>query len=66
MGTAGGVLVNQFHVPAIGYGPGSEDTCHVPNESVSVARVREAIYGTAAMAHSLVGVPVCGWTIDEI
>ena len=38
MGTAGGVLVNEFHVPAIGYGPGSEDTCHVPNESVSVAR----------------------------
>ena len=66
MGTAGGVLVNQFHVPAIGYGPGAEDTCHVPNESVSVARVREAIYGTAAIAHSLVGVPVCGWTIDEI
>lgn len=66
MGTAGGVLVNQFHVPAIGYGPGAEDTCHVPNESVSVARLREAIYGTAAIAHGLVGVPVCGWTIDEI
>lgn len=66
MGTAGGVLVNEFHVPAIGYGPGAEDTCHVPNESVSVARVSEAIYGTAAIAHSLVGIPVCGWTVDEI
>lgn len=66
MGTAGGVLASQFGVPAIAYGPGSEDTCHGPNESVSVARASQAIYGTAAIAHSLVGVPVCGWTLDEI
>ncbi|MHB8863344.1 MAG: M20 family metallopeptidase [Pirellulaceae bacterium] len=66
MGTAGGVLVNEFHVPAIGYGPGCEETCHVPNESVSVARLSQAIYGSAAIAHSLIGVPVCGWTVDEI
>lgn len=66
MGTAGGVLSNQFNVPAIAYGPGSEDTCHGPNESVSVARATRAIYGTAAIVHSLVGVPVCGWTLDEI
>ena len=31
-----------------------------------VARVSQAIYGTAAIAHSLVGIPVCGWTVDEI
>jgi len=66
MGTAGGVLVNEFRVPAIGYGPGSEETCHVPNESVPVARFSQAIYGTAAITHALVGVPVCGWTVDEI
>ena len=46
--------------------PAAEDTCHVPNESVSVARVSQAVYGTAAIAHSLVGIPVCGWTVDEI
>jgi len=66
MGTAGGVLLNDFQVPAIGYGPGAEDTCHTPNETVSIARVAEATYGTAAIAHSLVGIPVCGWTVDEI
>ena len=66
MGTAGGVLVNQFGVPAIAYGPGSEDTCHGPNESVSVTRASQAVYGTAAITHSLIGVPVCGWTLDEI
>ncbi len=66
MGTAGGVLMNQFDVPAIAYGPGSEDTCHGPNESVSVAHASQAVYGTAAITHSLVGVPVCGWTLDEI
>lgn len=66
MGTSGGVLMNQFDVPAIAYGPGSEDTCHGPNESVSIARASQAVYGTAAITHSLVGVPVCGWTLDEI
>lgn len=66
MGTAGGVLVNQFKIPAIAYGPGSEETCHGPNESVPVALAGQAIYGTAAITHSLVGVPVCGWTLDEI
>ncbi|MHB8900391.1 MAG: M20 family metallopeptidase [Thermoguttaceae bacterium] len=65
MGTAGGVLA-ALGIPAIAYGPGSEDTCHGPNESVSVARASQAIYGTAAIVHSLVGVPVCGWTLDEI
>jgi acetylornithine deacetylase/succinyl-diaminopimelate desuccinylase-like protein len=66
MGTGGGALVNQFGVPAIAYGPGSEDTCHGPNESVRLARVSQAIQGTAAIAHRLIGVPVCGWTLDEI
>ncbi len=66
MGTAGGVLVSEFNVPAIAFGPGAEATCHVPNESVPVDLVSQAIYGTAAIAHSLVGVPVCGWTLDEI
>jgi acetylornithine deacetylase/succinyl-diaminopimelate desuccinylase-like protein len=66
MGTAGGVLLDQFKVPAIAYGPGSEDSCHRPNESVRVDRVSESIYGTAAIVHSLVGVPVCGWTVGPI
>ncbi len=66
MGTAGGVLVNEFSVPAIGFGPGEESQAHAPNESVSVDKITQAVYGTAAIAHALVGVPVCGWASDEI
>jgi acetylornithine deacetylase/succinyl-diaminopimelate desuccinylase-like protein len=61
MGTAGGVLVDEFGVPTIGYGPGQETTCHCANERVSVDRVIEATYGTASIVHSLIGLPVFGW-----
>jgi acetylornithine deacetylase/succinyl-diaminopimelate desuccinylase-like protein len=66
MGTAGGVLLDEFSIPTIGYGPGVETKCHAPNETVSEARIIAAVYGTAAIAHALVGVPVCGWTSEEI
>ena len=66
MGTAGGVFVNEFRIPCIGYGPGSEDLAHAANESVEISALQEATYGTAAIAHGLVGIPVCGWTSDEI
>ena len=52
--------------PTIGYGPGEEASSHVPDESVSLKAISTAVYGTAAIAHSLVGVPVFGWVPDEI
>ncbi len=66
MGTAGGVLVNDFAVPTIGYGPGEEASAHRGDESVALEAISTAVYGTAAIVHSLVGVPVFGWTPDEI
>ena len=66
MGTAGGVLTREFGIPVIGYGPGDETQAHSQNESVDVRKVYEAVYGTAAIVHSLVGIPVFGWTSDEI
>ncbi|NPU97830.1 MAG: M20/M25/M40 family metallo-hydrolase [Candidatus Omnitrophica bacterium] len=66
MGTAGGTLVNEFHVPTIGYGPGNEETAHSVNEYVDLANVQEAVYGTAVIIHGLIGIPVFGWTSDEI
>ena len=65
MGTAGGLLT-QFKVPTIGYGPGSEDKAHSINESVEIEKLAETVYGTAAIVHSLLGIPVFGWTSDEI
>ncbi len=66
MGTAGSVLTGKFHVPTIGYGPGSELMAHAVDESVSADKISEAVYGTAAIVHSLIGIPVFGWTADEI
>ncbi|MBN1341453.1 MAG: M20/M25/M40 family metallo-hydrolase [Phycisphaerae bacterium] len=66
MGTAGGVLVGEYGIPTIGYGPGDEDHVHTANEYVETAKIVEGVYGTTAMVHGLIGVPVCGWTCDEI
>jgi acetylornithine deacetylase/succinyl-diaminopimelate desuccinylase-like protein len=66
MGTSGSILSNEFHIPTIGYGPGREEEAHSQNESVETAKMVECTYGTAAMAHGLVGIPVFGWIPDEI
>ncbi|MCX7006875.1 MAG: M20/M25/M40 family metallo-hydrolase [Kiritimatiellaeota bacterium] len=66
MGTAGSALVNEFKIPTIGYGPGCEEQAHACGEFVELEKIYTAIYGTAAIAHSLIGIPVCGWTADEI
>ena len=66
MGTAGSLLVNEFKIPTVGYGPGLESQAHAPGEYVEVEKIFAATYGTAAIAHGLVGIPVCGWSSDEI
>jgi acetylornithine deacetylase/succinyl-diaminopimelate desuccinylase-like protein len=66
MGTAGGVLVDSFKVPTIGYGPGCESAAHSVNEWVDIQKIKEALFGTTVIAHSMIGIPVFGWTSDEI
>ena len=66
MGTSGGVLVKEFDIPTIGYGPGNEDCAHTPGEYVEKEKIVQAVYGTAAIVHSLAGIPVFGWSSDEI
>ncbi len=66
MGTAGSVLVNEFQVPTVGFGPGNEAEAHAANECVRIDRLHHAVYGLAAISHGLVGIPVFGWTSDEI
>lgn len=66
MGTAGSFLVQDFAVPTIGYGPGDEEQAHAAAECVETAKITECVYGTTAMVHGLIGIPVCGWTSDEI
>ena len=61
MGTAGSNLVNQYEIPTIGFGPGNEMIAHEPNEYVEAEKISKAAYGTAAIIHNLIGVPVCGW-----
>jgi acetylornithine deacetylase/succinyl-diaminopimelate desuccinylase-like protein len=66
MGTAGNVLSTEFKIPTIGYGPGEEELAHATNEYVELDKLDEAAYGTAAIVHSLIGVPIFGWSSDEI
>jgi len=66
MGTAGSVLVNEHNIPTIGYGPGHEEQAHREGESVPIAKLVGCAYGSAAIAHSLVGVPVFGWIPDSL
>lgn len=66
MGTAGSVLLKEFNIPTIGYGPGCENEAHKINESVEINQINNAIYGTTVIIHSLIGTPVFGWTSDEI
>jgi len=66
MGTAGGVMVKEFDLPTIGYGPGDEAQAHAVDEYVDTGKLAQAVYGTAVIVHGLIGVPVFGWTSDEI
>ena len=66
MGTAGGTLVNEYGIPTIGYGPGCEEQAHAIDEQVACEDILKALYGTGSIVHALIGVPVCGWTTDEI
>jgi acetylornithine deacetylase/succinyl-diaminopimelate desuccinylase-like protein len=66
MGTSGSALSNDYSIPTVGYGPGHEEDAHTQGESVELKKVLECTYGTAAIAHGLVGIPVFGWIADEI
>ena len=66
MGTSGSVILDEFKIPVIGYGPGDEDNSHTENERVKLDNITEAVYGTSAIVHSLIGIPVFGWSSDEI
>jgi acetylornithine deacetylase/succinyl-diaminopimelate desuccinylase-like protein len=65
MGTAGSVLVRDYHIPTIGFGPGDERVIHKPNEVVGVRRMVEAADGTAVLAHRFVGAPAFEWPTSE-
>ncbi len=65
MGTAGGVLVDEFRIPTIGYGPGNEDSAHTADECVEIESIGKALFGTAVMVQALAGVPVFGWTSED-
>ncbi|MFA6715131.1 MAG: M20/M25/M40 family metallo-hydrolase [Victivallaceae bacterium] len=66
MGTAGGMIRSEYGLPVIGYGPGEEEEAHTSNESVDFNKVSECVYGSASIVHGLIGIPVFGWTSDEI
>lgn len=53
IGTAGGVVSQDFGIPVIGYGPGEEEQAHECNESVGLPALVDAVFGTAVLVHGL-------------
>jgi acetylornithine deacetylase/succinyl-diaminopimelate desuccinylase-like protein len=66
MGTAGSLLVNEHGIATVGYGPGHEEQAHREGESLPISKLVTCAYGTAAIAHGLVGIPVFGWIPDSL
>jgi acetylornithine deacetylase/succinyl-diaminopimelate desuccinylase-like protein len=66
MGTAGSLLVNEFKIPTIAYGPGELSQAHEADEYVEINNISKAVLGTAAIVHGLAGYPVFGWTSEDI
>jgi acetylornithine deacetylase/succinyl-diaminopimelate desuccinylase-like protein len=58
MGTAGSMLAAECGIPTFGFGPGELAQAHAPNESVAIDKLVDAVYGTAVLAHSLIGAPL--------
>lgn len=58
IGTAGGMVSREFGIPVIGYGPGEEEQAHACNESVGLAVLLDAVYGTAVLMQGLSVVPM--------
>ena len=65
MVTTGSILTGEFKVPTIGYGPGNENTPNAPRERVSLKQIVRGVYGVAVIVHSVIGIPVYGWTCNE-
>jgi acetylornithine deacetylase/succinyl-diaminopimelate desuccinylase-like protein len=55
MGTAGRSISEGLGIPVIGYGPGNEEITHDPDEYVEIANINEAFFGTAVIAHRIIG-----------
>ena len=66
MGTSGATILKEFGVQVVGFGAGNEEVAHSVNEYVETDKIVEAVYGTMLIAHGIAGIPVCGWTLDEI
>jgi acetylornithine deacetylase/succinyl-diaminopimelate desuccinylase-like protein len=60
MGTAGSFVTREIGIPAIGFGPGEEAQAHACDESVRIPNLVEAAFGTAAITHGLIGMPLVG------
>jgi hypothetical protein len=64
MGTSGSKLVDDFKIPTVGFGPGDESSAQAGGEHVDTDKLVDAVYGTAVLTHSVIGVPLYGWVAD--
>ncbi len=53
IGTAGNLLVNAYHIPALGFGPGDERGIPLFDASDHIKEIMDAAYGTAVICCAL-------------
>jgi hypothetical protein len=60
-GTSGGLLLNQYHIPTFGFGPGDDNATHTPIDSIELDQLTKAVFGGAVLVRSLTNAPSAYW-----
>lgn len=64
--TEGSYTYAQLHIPTIGFGAGSEDIIESGVKSLSLEKLKKAVYGLGLIIYRNIGMPTFGWSSDEI
>jgi acetylornithine deacetylase/succinyl-diaminopimelate desuccinylase-like protein len=62
VGSAPDLLVNKYRVPTLAFGPGHRESSRAQNAPFELGDLVDAVFGTAVLAYSLIGVPVTSRT----
>jgi acetylornithine deacetylase/succinyl-diaminopimelate desuccinylase-like protein len=64
--TEGSYTYAQLGIPTIGFGPGSENDLDPAEKTLGIDKLEKAVYGQALIIHRNIGMPIFGWSTDEI
>ncbi len=65
-GTPGGILIGKHGIPTLAYGSVPKNGNPGAPSRAWTETLAKGAHGIAVIAHRLAGIPVCGWTLDDI